>query len=160
MSEILQMLPHPSRRGAERARDELLDKYMEEINRIGRGSSHDPKGDRVDRLVPQVFIARVDAVGLGSAPGDLRTWWTYSWEEYERTSVVGAFVLVPHGRTSVRSGNAINLYELSVDDDGGNVGPATQIRLAIPGRSYVEMHLDPSGRAWFDRMNPVEIVCP
>lgn len=61
------------------------------------------------------------------------------------------------GRNSTRNGIAWNSYETSIVDDGGNIIPATPIRLAYPNNAVVKMIIDPSGRAWFDKPNPVQI---
>jgi hypothetical protein len=155
MGEILQMLPTPGRRGSERARDEAIDRYIEDISRSSRQATPDRT---VDRLVPQVFAAKITASFLQS-PVSGRTWWEYEWLEVERSATGGTWVAVNFGRSSGRSGKAWNCYETTVNDDGGNIGPGTVSRLEYPIDSVVEMHIDPAGRAWFDKANPVEVIC-
>ena len=156
MGEILQMLPHPGRRGSDRARDELVDRYIEDLSRASRGTTNDRV---IDRMVPQVFAAKLTG-SLLQTPVSGRTWWEYDWEEVERSATGGTWISVTYGRTSTRSGKAWNCYETTVNDDGGNIGPGTVARLEYPIDSVVEMHIDPAGRAWFDKPNPVEVICP
>lgn len=158
MSELLQMIPMPSRRANDSARDDIIDRYIDEINRVARGSSQDLKGERVDRLVPQLFAAKITSSAL-QTPVLGRAWWEYDWIEVERSASGGSWTTVNYGRSSTRQGKAWNAYELSIDNDGGNIGPAGVSRLEYPIDAIVPMYIDPAGRAWFNEVNPIEISC-
>ena len=79
-----------------------------------------------------------------------RNYWNYSWAEVGGT-----------GRSSAALGVAVNEYELSMDNDGGNVVPATAIlsRLRIPTGAVVDLMLDENCQPWFDRENPLQVTC-
>ena len=97
-----------------------------------------------------------------------RTYWKYEWAEVEAIGAERETWCTPltSGNTA-RLGDettetwAINVFEMGVDDAGGDVAPgaATVNRLQIPQYSIVTMHIDPNGRAWFCEKNPIEVVC-
>lgn len=133
-----------------------LDEVARQLNGSSRTASTSDRAE--DRLVPQVFAAKITATSL-EIPVLGRSWWTYSWVEVERDAAGGTWTTVVSGRDSTKCGVAWNAYETSIDDDGGNIGPATVVRLEYPIDSIVPMWIDPAGRAWFNEANPVEINC-
>lgn len=156
-NQLLQLLPvGTSRRQGDAWRE--LELRLEEIDRIVGGASRtSTTADRSeDRLVPQVFAARITA-STSQSPVGGKTWWLYDWEEVERSASGGTWNTVLYGRNSTRSGTAYNSYETSIADNGGNVVTSTPVRLAYPTSAVVEMIIDPSGRAWFDKPNPIQI---
>ncbi|MFZ9311584.1 MAG: hypothetical protein ACO24O_08800 [Arenimonas sp.] len=133
---------------------------LDEIDRIIYGSARTASTpDRAeDRLVPQVFAARITANTVLSSTGRLE--WEYSWEEVERTTTASSWATVISGRNNTKNGKARNAYETSIANDGGNTGPGTVTRLPYPTSAVVMMVIDPNGRPWFDGPNPVTITCP
>lgn len=126
------------------------------------GPGQDPDGDLGQGLggsglALSTFKARITGItctALGLVSGT-KTYWTYSWEE-----------VLPPGwpelpKTSIQWGDALNEYELSIENDGANVVPATATldRLRIPTDAVVEMNLDQLGDPWFVQENPLEVVC-
>jgi len=155
--QLLQLLPGPTaRRQGDAWRQ--LEEQLEKIDRTLYGSSRTAStADRAeDRLVPQVFAARITG-STSQAPVGGKSWWLYTWEEVERAATGGTWNTVTSGRTSTRSGTAWNAYETTIADDGGNIVPSVPVRLAYPTNAVVEMIIDPAGRAWFDKPNPIQI---
>lgn len=111
-----------------------------------------------DRLVPQVFLAQLTAASSQAAVSG-RNWWTYEWKEVERDDTGGTFSDVDFGRNSSKNGVAWNVYETSVDNDGGNTVGTTVTRLVVPMDAVVPMTIESTGRAVFWFPNPVQ-VCP
>jgi hypothetical protein len=144
-----------------------LDHRLSDLDRILQGASRSSSSsDRTtDRMVPQVFAARITASSSQVAISGTRHWWLYDWKEVERDATAPqTWNDVAFGRKSydtmtaqIYNDYAINAYETSIDDDGGNLIPSTPVRLPYPTGSVVEMIIDPAGRAWFDKPNPVEI---
>ena len=97
-----------------------------------------------------------------------RTYWKYEWAEVEAIGAERETWCTPltSGNTP-RLGDeltdtwAINVFEMGVDDAGGDVAPgaATVNRLQIPQYSIVTLHIGPNGRASFCEKNPIEVVC-
>ncbi len=100
---------------------------------------------------PSQTVLKATITGAtGPFTSGARTYWQYGWSE-----VAGA------GRTSTTFGAAINEYELSMDNNGGNVVPAAAIlsRLRIPTGAIVDLMLDGSCQPWFVRENPLQVTC-
>jgi hypothetical protein len=78
-----------------------------------------------------------------------RNYWAYSWVE------IGGL------RSSILNGMSINEYELSYNNDGGNIppGPALLTRLKIPTGAVVDMMLDLTCVPWFSEPNPLQVTC-
>lgn len=155
--QLLQLLPPSSvRRNGEAWRE--LDDRLQQIDRFIYGSSRTASStdQAQDRLVPQVFAAKITG-SSSQAPVGGKSWWTYNWVEVERDAAGGTWTTVTNGRDNTKCGTAWNAYETSIADDGGNIIPSVPVRLAYPTNAVVEMIIDPAGRAWFDRPNPIQI---
>ena len=111
-----------------------------------------------DRLGPQVFLAQITAA-TSQTPVSSRNWWTYAWKEVERDDTGGTVSDVDFGRSSSKNGVAWNIYEVSVNNDGGNTVGTTVTRLVVPTDAVVPMTIESTGRAVFWFPNPVQ-VCP
>tara|TARA_R110000868_G_scaffold350809_1_gene612163 strand:- start:47 stop:529 length:483 start_codon:yes stop_codon:yes gene_type:complete len=157
--KLSQLLPSSvARKQADAWRE--LESQLSEIDRIVNGASRTASSpDRAeDRLVPQVFAAKIIGSSAQTPVGG-KNWWLYSWEEVERSATGGTWATVSNGRKSTRSGTAYNSYETTIANNGGNILTVTPTRLAYPTNAVVQMIIDPAGRAWFDNPNPVQI-CP
>lgn len=100
---------------------------------------------------PSQTVLKATITGAtGPLSSGARTYWQYGWSE-----VAGA------GRSSTTFGAAINEYELSMDNDGGNVVPGAAIfsRLRIPTGAIVNLMLDENCQPWFVRENPLQVTC-
>ena len=103
---------------------------------------------------PSQTVLKVEVTGITSPGGGLssggRTYWTYSWVE-----------IGPSGRQSSQWGAAINVYELSMDDTGGNdYPPGTLVsRKRIPNGAVVALYFDENCDPWFERENPLSVGC-
>mgnify|MGYP001809846178 CR=1 FL=1 len=102
---------------------------------------------------PSQTVLKAEITGISSTRGGLtiggKTYWTYSWAEIGGT------------RTSATFGDALNEYELSMANNGGNVVPVGAIlgRLRIPTGAIVELILDQDCVPWFERENPLQVTC-
>jgi hypothetical protein len=78
-----------------------------------------------------------------------RNYWLYGWSE------VGGL------RSSTLNGTAPNEYELSYNNDGGNIPPGAALltRLRIPTGAVVDMMLDLDCTPWFNEPNPLQVTC-
>lgn len=158
-NELLQLLPI----GQQRRQSDAW-KYIErKLDDLSRGDQSGARtasqSDRqIDRLVPQVFAAKITSSSSQAPISATRNWWLYSWVEVERTDAgVSTWTVLTSGRDSTYNGTAINSYETTIDDDGGNAITAVPVRLPYPTNAVVEMIIDSNGRAWFDKPNPVQI---
>lgn len=111
-----------------------------------------------DRLVPQVFLAKI-LTATSQTPISSKNWWIYDWKEVERDATGGTISDVNFGRNSTKNGTAWNVYEVSVANNGGNVVGTTVTRLVVPSDAVVPMTIESTGRAVFWFPNPVQ-VCP
>lgn len=121
---------------------------------IGPGT--DPDGDGGTIIIPSgqayvTFKAQITGAA-GPYTAGSKTYWSYSWLEV---------VSVGIARNSTDNGAALNEFELSVENSGGNVVPAsaTLTRKKIPTDTVLPMHLDETGEAWFCLPNPLEVTC-
>jgi hypothetical protein len=97
-------------------------------------------------LTHTVFKATITAAdGPYTDVGTGRNWWLYSFTEVGGT----------------RASDAVNEYELSIPNDGANVGPAGVVftRLQVPTGAVVPMFIDLSGGYWFHFANPLQVSC-
>lgn len=157
-NELLQLLPPmQQRRQADAWR--FVERRLEGLARQDSSSSRTASqaDGSIDRLVPQVFAAKITSSSSQAPISATRNWWLYSWVEVERASTPPTWNVLANGRTSTVNGTAINSYETTIDDDGGNLISAVPTRQPYPDNAVVEMIIDPNGRAWFDRPNPVQI---
>jgi hypothetical protein len=100
---------------------------------------------------PSQTVLKATVTGAsGPFTSGARTYWQYGWSE------VGG-----GGRTSAVSGTAINEYELSYDNNGGNVVPGSALvnRLRIPTGAIVDLMLDENCVPWFNEPNPLSVTC-
>lgn len=88
----------------------------------------------------------------GYTTGSGRSYWTYTWTEVTTSG---------SPRSSTTNGLAVNEYEWSVDNNGGNTVPATATltRKRIPSDIVVPMFLDESCSPWFFADNPLTVTC-
>ena len=105
---------------------------------------------------PSSTVLKVEITGVSCAEGGLLSgalyYWTYIWTELTSSATV---------RTSATYGDALNEYELSTANNGGNEYPVTAsvTRKRIPTGSHIMMILDESGSPWFCAENPLKVLC-
>lgn len=109
-----------------------------------------------------VILAKITAATQQTTSAIGSKMWYYRWTESVWNNAVPspkAFVdaVGPMENTVANSAflPAINVYEVTTADDGGNVGGALS-RLSIPIGSVVEIHLPADGQPWFIAQNPLE----
>lgn len=104
---------------------------------------------------PSHTVFKAQITGITCSSGGLlsgsRHYWTYSWTE----------VTTGTPRTNLTRGDAVNEYELTIDDNGGNIVPssATLTRKRIPTGAKVPMLLDATGVPWFFAECPLQVSC-
>jgi hypothetical protein len=89
------------------------------------------------------------------------TFWRYEWEEAAWNESTLDYIIVSGGRKSNSFDRAINIYEITMPNNGGNTTNSGAIltRLRIPLGSVVNIHVIPTGHCWFDRINPLDTDC-
>ncbi len=143
-----------------------LSRAQEDISELARriraGEYRTSDPDRwSDRIVPQVFSARITGSTAKTPIASSWDWWEYDWQEVQRDATSGTWTTVTDGRSNSKNGKAWNAWETSVGNSGGSVLPAstTVTRLAIPTNLVVDMVVDFKGRAWFTEQNPLQSEC-
>lgn len=160
MSLLQQMFPN--RNGSKAAVEKFERDLADAMRRVNANSPRVNEPDRwSDRLVPQVFAARITASTAQTALGASWIWWEYDWVEVERNATAGTWTTVSNGRSNAKNGKAWNAWETSIGNSGGSVFPSgtTITRLAVPNSVVVDMVIDFRGRAWFSEQNPLQSVC-
>lgn len=159
--DLLQMLP-----SGQRGLSGQLSRAQEDISDLARrvrsGEYRTSDPDRwSDRLVPQVFAARITASTAKTPLATSWDWWEYDWVEVERSATTGSWTTVTDGRSNAKNGKAWNAWETSVGNSGGSIVPSstTVSRLSIPNNLVVDMVIDFRGRAWFTEQNPLQSSC-
>jgi len=96
-----------------------------------------------------------------SVSDDGYPFYAYGWTEVEWDGSNG-FSVKPSGKNSGTYGAAFNTYEVTADEDGGNVfnGLApTIVRLVIPSNHVVLLLLRQDGYPLFYAPSPIELTC-
>lgn len=121
---------------------------------IGPGT--DPDGGGGTTIIPSgqaysTFKAEITGSSGPTTTGG-KNYWTYSWIE---------ITTLGNARNSTDDGYALNEFELTVANSGGNIVPAsaTLTRLKIPTGTRLDMNIDELGAAWFCLPNPLEVTC-
>ena len=106
------------------------------------------------------FLAELTSVGSATTIGG-RDCYAYTFQEAARATTGFGYQIVAGGKTSTTYGVAHNMYEYTVDNNGGNTPPTgvTLTRKPYP-LSLVTMALDPNGKPWFCAPNPTTVTCP
>ena len=156
--DILQLISPGDRRRNGEAWAAVSKSVNDQLRRARAAAKTDTEADKnQDRLIPQVFPAKITGSTAQTALSGTRFWWTYQWEEVERDASGGTWTVLTNGRTQTLCGDAWNVYETTIDNAGGNTISITPVRIAVTTNSVVTMNVDPNGRPWFDRINPVEV---
>lgn len=151
---------------SQRFRDELSlmrDAMIESASRLklaesGIRSLSDRHQTQIDTSMFATITGVISETGITYLG---RKYWEYQWSE---ATWNGSAIVTPTGpRTSVSFSTALNIYELGMANDGGNttsVVGTTSNRLRIPNGTFVRLFIEGDGTVWFDRVNPIGVVCP
>jgi hypothetical protein len=106
------------------------------------------------------FMAELISVGSVTVVAG-RDCYEYGFQEVVRNTTGFGYVAATGGKTSATYGLAHNMYEQTVDNNGGNTPPTgvTVTRKAYP-LSIVFMALDVNNKPWFSAANPTTVTCP